>query len=135
MGDDGVGRSAWDLKEEDEIKEQLEHDGCTYFTKDEIVDRLWDRYPTMLEGLDKGLVWLDTSLTDMGINWKSKILYKRSDRKRIWGAKSFCFYVNPFITACMSEGSSASKTFVSPSNGSLYSILYACRATLPIFSS
>ena len=50
--------------------EQLEHDGCTYFTKDEIVDRLWDRYPTMLECLNKGLVWLDTSLTDMGINWK-----------------------------------------------------------------
>ena len=70
VGDDGVGRSVWDLKEEDEIKEQLEHDGCTYFTKDEIVDRLWDRYPTMLESLDKGLVWLDTSLADMGINWK-----------------------------------------------------------------
>lgn len=67
----GVGKSAWTKKANiNKLKKNFETDGCTYYTKAQILDKFWDRHEGMLESIDKGMVWLDTDLKDIGINWK-----------------------------------------------------------------
>lgn len=52
------------------LKKNFEADKCTYYTKDQILDYFWDHHEAILKSMDNGMVWLDTNLTDMGVNWK-----------------------------------------------------------------
>ena len=58
-----------EMKEED-IRQMLENEGLTFYTKDEIVDRFWNFRETFFTSLDNGMVWMKTSLKDFGFNWK-----------------------------------------------------------------
>ena len=71
-GDDGVGRSVWGSKKDADLKKEFEEDGCIYMTKDEAIDFFWDHHQGILASMDSGMIWLDTSLADMGVNWKKK---------------------------------------------------------------
>ena len=71
-GDDGVGRSAWGNKKDADLKKEFEAEGCTYLTKDEAIDFFWDHCQGILASMDSGMIWLDTSLADMGVNWKKQ---------------------------------------------------------------
>lgn len=71
-GDDGVGRSAWGNKKDADLKKEFEAEGCTYLTKDEALDFFWDHCQGILASMDTGMIWLDTSLADMGVNWKKQ---------------------------------------------------------------
>ena len=55
---------------EDEIKKKFDSDGLTYYTKDEIIDMFWDHHINYFESMDNGMVWMKTSLADIGFNWK-----------------------------------------------------------------
>lgn len=68
--DDGVGDNAWDSKKDDDLKKEFEAEGYTYLTKDEALDFFWNQSQGMLASMDAGMIWLDTSLADMGVNWK-----------------------------------------------------------------
>ncbi len=52
------------------IKKSFEADGCKYYTKDDLVDILWDHHENFLASLDHGLSGMGTSLADIGVNWK-----------------------------------------------------------------
>ena len=52
------------------LKASVEKDGCTYYTKDDIIDRLWEHHEGFLTSIDKGMVWMNVSLADVGVNWK-----------------------------------------------------------------
>ena len=54
----------------DKIKKSFEADGCKYYTKDDLVDILWDHHENFLASLDHGLSGMGTSLADIGVNWK-----------------------------------------------------------------
>ena len=71
-GDDGVGRSAWGNKKDADLKKEFEAEGCTYLTKDEAIDFFWDHCQGILASMDSGMIWLDTSLADMGVNWRKQ---------------------------------------------------------------
>ena len=63
--------NAWDELTEEEIKKTIEEvDDCVYYTKDDIIDLIWERHENFLESLDRGMIWFDTSFEDLGINWK-----------------------------------------------------------------
>lgn len=68
--DDHNEKNAWDTMTEDEIKELFEADGMTYYSKEEIVDRFWDRRANFFDSMDNGMVWMKTTLKDFGFNWK-----------------------------------------------------------------
>ena len=62
---------AWEELTEEEIKKMIEDvDDCVYYTKDDVIDLVWERHENFLESLDRGMIWLDTSFEDIGINWK-----------------------------------------------------------------
>ena len=70
----GVGSNAWSKKANiDKLKKQFEADGYTYYTKDQIIDKLWENHENFLESLDYGLSEMQTSLADIGVNWKKKV--------------------------------------------------------------
>jgi len=52
------------------IKKSFEADGCKYYSKDDLVDILWDHHENFLASLDHGLSGMGTSLSDIGVNWK-----------------------------------------------------------------
>ena len=54
----------------DKIKKSFEADGCKYYTKDDLVDILWEHHENFLASLDHGLSGMGTSLADIGVNWK-----------------------------------------------------------------
>ena len=62
--------NAWEKMKEDEIKKKFDSDGLTYYTKDEIIDMFWDHHINYFESMDNGMVWMKTSLADIGFNWK-----------------------------------------------------------------
>ena len=67
----GVGVNAWGKKADiSKLKKQFEADGCTYYTKDQLIDLLWEHHDNFLESLDYGLSGMGTSLADIGVNWK-----------------------------------------------------------------
>ena len=67
----GSGSSAWGKKANiSKLKKSFKSDKCTYYTKDQILDYFWERHEAMIQSLDTGMVWMDTSLADVGINWK-----------------------------------------------------------------
>ncbi|MCR5340849.1 MAG: hypothetical protein K6E60_05815 [Saccharofermentans sp.] len=67
----GVGSNAWGKKANiDKLKKQFEADGCTYYTKDQVIDKLWEHHENFLASLDYGMSGMDTSLADIGVNWK-----------------------------------------------------------------
>ena len=69
----GIGVSAWGKKANiDKLKKSFEADGCTYYTKDQIIDKLWEHHENFLESIDSGMKNMDTSLADIGVNWKKK---------------------------------------------------------------
>ena len=41
-----------------------------YYTKDQIIDKLWEQHENYLASLDKGMVWMGLTLADIGLNWK-----------------------------------------------------------------
>ena len=63
-------RDVWSSKTEDEIKKMLDDEGCTYYTKDQIIDIFWKDHARMLLSIDNGMSVMNTSLADAGINWK-----------------------------------------------------------------
>lgn len=70
--EDGIGYDAWydSDYDDDEIAEEVEGDGCRYYTGDEIIDMFWGHRENFFESMDNAMVWLDTSLKDIGFNWK-----------------------------------------------------------------
>ena len=52
------------------MKKSFEADGCKYYTKDDLVDILWEHHESFLASLDHGLSGMGTSLADIGVNWK-----------------------------------------------------------------
>jgi hypothetical protein len=67
----GFQSSAWGKKAKiSKLKASVEKDGCTYYTKDDIIDRLWEHHEGFLTSIDKGMVWMNVSLADVGVNWK-----------------------------------------------------------------
>jgi hypothetical protein len=67
----GFGSNAWGKKANiDKLKKSFEADGCKYYTKEEVLDKLWEHHENFLASLDKGMVWMGTSLSDIGVNWK-----------------------------------------------------------------
>lgn len=52
------------------MKKSFEADGCKYYTKDDLVDILWNHHENFLASLDHGLSGMGTSLADIGVNWK-----------------------------------------------------------------
>ena len=67
----GLGVNAWGKKADiAKLKKTFEADGCTYYTKDQIIDILWDHHENFLASLDHGLSGMGTSLSDIGVNWK-----------------------------------------------------------------
>ena len=67
----GFQSSAWGKKANiSKLKASVEKDGCTYYTKDDIIDRLWEHHEGLLTSIDKGMVWMNVSLADVGVNWK-----------------------------------------------------------------
>ena len=68
----GIGVSAWGKKANiDKLKKSFETDGCTYYTKDQIIDKLWEHHENFLASIDFGMTTMDTSLADIGVNWKN----------------------------------------------------------------
>ena len=68
----GAYTNAWGKKANiDKLKKSFEADGCTYYTKDEIIDKLWEHHENFLASMDYGLATMDTSLADIGVNWKN----------------------------------------------------------------
>ena len=60
-------------KTEAEIKEMFanaKEKDCIYYSKQEMIDRFWEDYQRILASMDTGMIWMDTSLNDIGINWK-----------------------------------------------------------------
>lgn len=67
----GYYSSAWGKKADiDKLKKSFEADGCKYYTKEEMIDLLWERHENFLASLDHGLSAMGTSLADIGVNWK-----------------------------------------------------------------
>ena len=67
----GVASNAWGKKANiDKLKKSFEADGCTYYTKDQIIDKLWEHHENFLASIDYGMSEMDTSLADIGVNWK-----------------------------------------------------------------
>ncbi len=67
----GIGTSAWGKKANiEKLKKSFEADGCTYYTKDQIIDRLWEQHENYLASLDHGMIWMNLTLADIGLNWK-----------------------------------------------------------------
>jgi hypothetical protein len=58
-----MGTDLWKTKSDNE-------DAATYYTKDEFIDFIWERFPRILESMDNSMVWVDTSLADAGFIWK-----------------------------------------------------------------
>ena len=63
-------KNAWEKMSEEEIKAMFEADGKTYYTKEEIVDRFWERRAVFFESMDNGMIWMKTTMKDFGFNWK-----------------------------------------------------------------
>ena len=71
LDDDGSYNEVWSLKREETIRKMFEEAGCTYYTRDQIIDMFWRDHTKMLESIDYGLNdMMNTSLADSGINWK-----------------------------------------------------------------
>lgn len=61
----------WSNTGDEELKKMFDDDGCTYYTKDQIIDMFWNDHSRILESIDYGMNQVaDTSLSDAGINWK-----------------------------------------------------------------
>ena len=60
----------WTSMSEEQIKAMFEQEGCTYYSKEQIIDMFWNDYSRMLASIDNGMSVMDTSLADAGINWK-----------------------------------------------------------------
>ncbi len=67
---DGAITYAWERMNEAEIQEAFEKGGCKYYSKEEIVDEFWAQRENLLNAIDKGMIWYDTSFEDIGFNWK-----------------------------------------------------------------
>ena len=61
---------AFGTMSESEIRKILEDAGQTYYSEDEIVDRFWEHRESFFASLDNGMVWMKTTLADIGLNWK-----------------------------------------------------------------
>ena len=69
----GVGKSAWGKKANiAKLKKSFAADGCTYYSKDQMLDLVWEQHEAILQSIDNGMIWMNTSLADIGINWKKK---------------------------------------------------------------
>jgi len=60
----------WEEMTDEELKKMLKADKCEYYTKDEFVDLFWEQHERMFLAIDKGMVWYDTTLKDVGIQYK-----------------------------------------------------------------
>ena len=67
---DGEITYAWERMNEAEIQEAFQKGGRKYYSKKEILDEFWAQRENMLNAIDKGMIWYDTSFEDIGFNWK-----------------------------------------------------------------
>ena len=44
--------------------------GVPYYTKDQVIDRLWEQHENYLASLDHGMIWMNLTRADIGLNWK-----------------------------------------------------------------
>lgn len=61
---------AWETMDEDEIRKIFEEDGIPYMSKDDLVDKFWNHKDNFFASMDSGMVWMHTTLADIGVNWK-----------------------------------------------------------------
>lgn len=72
-GKDGVGSDVLGSKKDAEIKKMFDEiPFTTYYTKEEFVEMVLKDYYRMFESMDKGMIWMDTSLADAGIKYKKE---------------------------------------------------------------
>ena len=55
---------------EEDVKYLFDRDGSTYYTKDELLEKLWDDRVVIFSSIDNSLKLYGTSLADAGIKWK-----------------------------------------------------------------
>ena len=70
----GVFNNHVEVKEEGDSVTFLHKisDGGTSDRKAEFVDMIWNDYQRFFGGMDKGMIWMNTSLADAGIKWKKE---------------------------------------------------------------
>ena len=67
---DNVLIRGWEEMSDEKLEKMLKSDKCVYYTKDEFVDFIWAEHERLLRAIDKGMVWYDTTLADLGMNYK-----------------------------------------------------------------
>ncbi|MBQ9490368.1 MAG: hypothetical protein IKQ25_10815 [Lachnospiraceae bacterium] len=60
----------WEEMSDEELDKMLKKDKCKYYTQDEFIDFIWAEHERMLMAIDKGMVWYDTNLEELGLNYK-----------------------------------------------------------------
>ena len=73
----GRQSKAWGKKTDiTKLQNRFIEDGCTYYTKEEIIDRLWEYHVNFLASIDDGMEYMGLSLADIGVSWNEKTLKK-----------------------------------------------------------
>ena len=66
----GASTNAWGKKADiAKLQNKFIKDGCTYYTKEEIIDKLWEHHVNFLASIDNGMEYMGLSLADIGVSW------------------------------------------------------------------
>lgn len=65
----GEYTQGWEKYTDAELMTMTQADGGTYYDRDEFLDMAWEDMKVMIPAIDKGMIWFDTSLEDMGIEY------------------------------------------------------------------
>lgn len=69
----GPNIDAWGKKADlSKIKDEFAEDGFTYYTKEQVIDKLWEHHENFLASIDKGMGNIGLSLADIGVSWNKK---------------------------------------------------------------
>lgn len=58
----------WEEMSDEELEKMLKKDKCVYYSKDDFIDFIWAEHERMITAIDKGMIWYDTTLKDIGLN-------------------------------------------------------------------
>ena len=72
MDGDGTLREVWQDNDDATVRKMFEEEGinCKYYSKEEFVEMIWNDHLKIFDSMDKGMKWMDTTLSDAGIKWK-----------------------------------------------------------------
>lgn len=60
----------WDEYSDEENEKAFKKDQCQYYSEEEFIDYIWEQHERMLRAIDEGMIWYDTSLKDLGVNYR-----------------------------------------------------------------